>query len=90
MPKFIIRETSQEALLTVMRNAQKQISEDQIDVFLYYDTETALQIVHDVVDEAGGKQNPIDREVKDLALRIKRNKHYAAYKAAADKYMNFK
>ena len=90
MPKFIIKEQNQAPMLEVMRKTQKNLSEDQLDVFLYYDTETALQIVHDVVDEAGGRQNPIDREVKDLGLRIKRNKHYAAYKAAANKYMSFK
>lgn len=77
-------------MLEVMHKALKNLSEDQIDVFLYYDTDIALQIVRDFVDEAGGRQNPSDREVKELGLRIKRNKHYAAYNAAASKYSNFK
>jgi hypothetical protein len=34
-----------------MRKTLKNISEDDIEVFLYYDTEAALSIVTDLIDK---------------------------------------
>ena len=36
--------------IELMRKTLKNISDDDIDIFLYYDTEAALQIVNDLVD----------------------------------------
>ena len=39
--------------LSIMRNTQKNIKDADIELFLYYNPEVALQIVHDLIDEPG-------------------------------------
>jgi hypothetical protein len=42
---------SQDYLFDILRRTLRNITEDEIDVFLYYDTETALQFVDDLIDK---------------------------------------
>jgi hypothetical protein len=86
LPKFLVREDSlQDHHFELMRSTLKNISDDDIDLFLYYDTEAAISIVTDLIDkqQAGiQKRNKIDNEVKNLAHRIKKSPSYKLYKSA--------
>ena len=72
--------------LNIMRNTQKNIKESDIELFLYYNPDVAIQIVNDLIDEpnqslAGGSiNNAIDRETKHLAMRIKKCPTFKIYK----------
>jgi len=64
---------SQDYLFDILRRTLRNITEDEIDVFLYYDTETALQFVDDLIDkkikqgQVFSKNNKIDNEVRNFA-----------------------
>ena len=91
LPKFMVRQDSLEDFyFELMRKTLKNISEDEIEVFLFYDTEAALSIVTDLIDkntqvQAQQKVNKIDKEIKNLAVRIKKSQHYTLYKSAVQK-----
>jgi len=93
LPKYMVRQDSgnQDFLFELLRRTLRNISDDQIDMFLYYDTESALQIVHDLIDrrkmqgQVAQKLNRIDNEVKNLATRITRSPNYNIYKKAQSK-----
>ena len=61
--------------LDLLRRAFKHITKDEIEVFLFYETDLAVQIVTDLLDTNPTKKpqrlNPIDRELKNLATKIK-------------------
>ena len=49
--RFAIKDESHgESVLEVMGDCLKNISDEDIDMMLYYDTEAALQIVNDLAD----------------------------------------
>ncbi len=55
-----------------MRNAQKNIKDTDVEIFLYYNPDVAVQIVTDLIDEPvknmnGGMVNAIDKETRHLA-----------------------
>jgi len=62
-----------EQSLELLRNALNHVSADDIEEFLFYETEVAVQIVNDLVDSdvQRSKLNKIDREMKNLAQKIK-------------------
>lgn len=81
--------------IEVLRKTLRNIKDTDIEVFLHYNTEVAVQIVNDLVDEPGSSavgshptkspsssqlSNAIDRETKSLATRIKKCPHYKTYK----------
>jgi hypothetical protein len=70
-----------------MRKTLKNISDDEIELFLYYDTEAALENVNDLIEKPNQKLNRMDLEKKNLALRIKKSVNYNLYKSAAKKFM---
>ena len=58
-------------------------------MFLYYDTEQAMQIVNDLLEQrklggqmATGGHNKMDNEMKNMATRITKSQHYNQYKTA--------
>ena len=82
-------------MLEIMRRTLKNVTDDDIDMLLYYDTESALQIVNDLIDRpqqqgevVTTRMNKIDKEVHALAVRIKRSANYVLYHKAVSKYMN--
>ena len=81
-------DTNQDFHFELLRKTLKNVTEDEIDLFLYYDTESALQIVNDFIEKRQGQQittklNKIDHEVKNLALRIQKSSNFKLYKSAA-------
>ena len=92
LPKFIVREDSnQEFHFELLRRTLKNISDDEIELFLYYDTEAALENVNDLIEkQPTQKLNRMDLEKKNLALRIKKSANYNLYKTAAKKFMGIK
>jgi len=51
LPKFMVRQdTLQDQHFEIMRKTLKNIHDDEIDLFLYYDTEAAISIVHDLIE----------------------------------------
>mmetsp|Transcript_41325 Transcript_41325/g.62958 ORF Transcript_41325/g.62958 Transcript_41325/m.62958 type:complete len:92 (+) Transcript_41325:1642-1917(+) len=77
--------TSSDYHFDLLRRTLKHISDDEIDKFLYYDTDAALQIVSDLVDKraVGQSVNKIDNELRSLGLRIKKSSNYNLYYNAA-------
>lgn len=69
-----------------MKKTQKNIKDSDIEIFIYYNPEVALQIVNDLVDEpninlsGNSMSNAIDKETKTLALRIKKSPNFKFYK----------
>jgi len=52
LPKFMVRQDSvQDFYFELMRKTLKNITDDEIDLLLYYDTENALSIVQDLIDK---------------------------------------
>jgi hypothetical protein len=82
-------DTNQDFHFELLRRTLKNVSEDQIDLFLYYDTEAALQIVSDFLENrsVGQRLNKMDNEVKNLAVKIQKSQNFNLYKSAAMKYM---
>ena len=56
LPKLMIRQDfpTSDYHFDLLRRTLKQVSEDDIETFLYYDTMAALQIVSDLVDKRMG------------------------------------
>lgn len=80
--------------LEILRKAQKNIKDSDVQVFLHINPDVAVQIVNDLVDEPtnnisqGGAynnsvSNAIDKETKILAQRIKKCPNYRQYKSVA-------
>ena len=68
----------------------RNVSDDQIDMFLFYETDQAIQIVHDLIDQrktniASSNFDKIDNEMRNMATRITKSHHYAHYKTAINK-----
>ena len=58
----------------------KNISQDEVEVFLFYETEMSLQMVRDLIEPQGGnKIDGVDRETRNLAKKIKNCPHYRIY-----------
>jgi len=60
--------------LEIMRKTQKIIKDSDIQVFLHYTPDVAVQIVNDLIDEPSNMQgfgnsvsNAIDKETKNIA-----------------------
>jgi hypothetical protein len=52
LPKFMVRQdNSQDFYFELLRKTLKNISDDEIDLFLYYGTEAAISIVSDLIDK---------------------------------------
>lgn len=52
MPKFIIKQDNmQDFYFELMRKTLKNITDDEIEMLLFYDTEAALSIVSDLIDK---------------------------------------
>eukprot|EP00347_Sterkiella_histriomuscorum_P010472 403376151 len=77
--------------LEILRKAQKQVRDQDVQVFLHINPDVAVQIVNDLIDEQtsslnqGGAyhnsfSNAIDKETKILAQRIKKCPNYRQYK----------
>lgn len=43
--------SNQEFLFELLRRTHRNISDDQIDMFLYYDTDHAMQIANDLLEK---------------------------------------
>lgn len=85
-----------EASLALLRKTLKNIKDEEIEVFLHYSPEVAVQIVNDLIDEPSNSAGPgsaqrfdsgggklstaIDREMRTLAQRVKKCPHYKSYK----------
>lgn len=51
LPKFMVRQdTHSDKYFELMRKTLKNITDDEIDLFLYYDTESAISIVKDLTE----------------------------------------
>ena len=86
----------QESSLALLRKALKNIKDEEIEVFLHYSPEVAVQIVNDLIDEPSNSAGPgsaqrfesgggklstaIDREMRTLAQKVKKCPHYKSYK----------
>ncbi|CDW84307.1 UNKNOWN [Stylonychia lemnae] len=76
--------------LEIMRKTQKLIKDSDIQVFLHYTPDVAVQIVNDLIDEPTSNiqgqmnsiSNAIDKETKNIAMRIKKCPNYKHYKQA--------
>ena len=90
--------------IDIMRKTQKIIKDVDIEIFLHYNPEVALQIVNDLIDEPNmnmmnqgnanqsmannnlnnsvNLSNAIDKETKNLAMRIKKCPNFKYYKQA--------
>lgn len=103
--KELIRHAEQltetmEDCLEIMRRTQKAIKDTDIEMFMYYNPDVALQIVNDLVEEPNKNlnsmgsgasiSNTIDKETKNLALRIKKSPSYKYYKQFSTNTGNFK
>jgi hypothetical protein len=75
--------------LDILRKAQKGIRDEDIETFLFLNLDVAIQIVNDLIDEPnsnlnayniGSINNTIDKETKNLAVRIKKSPNYKVYK----------
>ena len=85
-----------------MRRTQKNIKDADIEMFMHFNPEVALQIVNDLVDEpnlnlnngngvAGASiSNVIDKETKTLALRIKKSPSFKFYKQHAASIVSYR
>ena len=86
---MVRQDSSEDFYFELMRRTLKNITDDDIDVFLYYDTESALSIVSDLIDKqqisAKTKPNKIDNESKNFAHRIKKSSNFNLYKNAVKK-----
>jgi hypothetical protein len=52
LPKFMVRQDSvQDFYFELMRKTLKNVTDDEIDLLLYYDTENALSIVQDLIEK---------------------------------------
>ena len=69
--------------MEILRTSQKNILDSDIEIFLYYCPEVSLSIVKDMLEESSN--NPIDRESRQLAIRIKKCPHYKVTKQIFDK-----
>lgn len=93
LTKFVVKQGSlqDQYVFELMRRTLKNISEDEIDLFLYYDTEAAISIVQDLIEkqQVGISQlSKIDNEVKNLANRIKKSPNFNLYKNALKRQTN--
>ena len=69
-----------EQSLDTLRRALKSISQDDVEVFLFYETERSLQIVRDLIEPQGGsKIDGVDKETRNFAMKIKNCPHYRLY-----------
>lgn len=90
---MVRQDNNQNFYFELLRKTLKNITDDEIDLFLYYDTDSALSIVTDLLDKQqvstnqAQKLNPIDNEVKNLAQRIKKSANFNLYKTAAQRYL---
>lgn len=51
LPKFMVRQdNNQDFHFQLLRKTLKNITDDEIDLFLYYDTDSALSIVADLIE----------------------------------------
>jgi hypothetical protein len=73
--------------LELLRRTLKNIRDEDIEVFLHYNTEVAVQIVNDLIDEPAHQSHrssslstAIDKETRGLAQRVKKCPHYKSYK----------
>mmetsp|Transcript_3440 Transcript_3440/g.5844 ORF Transcript_3440/g.5844 Transcript_3440/m.5844 type:complete len:157 (-) Transcript_3440:12-482(-) len=90
LPKFMVRQdlVNSDYHFDLLRKTLRNVSDEDLDTLVYYDTEQALQIVNDLVDNKqavahAGKLNKIDNELRSLALRIKKSPNYNLYSKAA-------
>ena len=68
--------------IELMRRAFKNISEPDLEAFLYHNTDVAVQIVTDLLEVAGpGQINSIDKETKQFALKLRKHALYKPYKS---------
>ena len=72
--------------LNVLKTTFKQISDEEIDLFLYHESDDACAYVADLVDDIqpGTKLKPVDNENRRLALKIKKSPNYKGTKAVVD------
>jgi hypothetical protein len=86
---MVRQDNSQDFYFELLRKTLRNISDDEIDLFLYYGTEAAISIVADLIDKQNlqsqqvQKLNKIDKEVKNLATRIRKSANFNLYKNAA-------
>ena len=66
--------SADEQSLELLRRAFKHITKDDIEVFLFYETDIAVRMVNELVENQSGspkRLNAREREMKNLALKIK-------------------
>ncbi len=81
-------ESQDEVNLTILKEClQSYIKDYHCQTFLYFNTDTAVKLVRDLVEEApahpNGKGSLLDKELKQFALKLKKQPHFEQFKEAA-------
>ena len=68
--------------MKIVHRTLKNIRDVDVELFLHFCHDNALQIVSDLLDDVkpSQKMNAIDRETKNFAARIKKSPHFKFYK----------
>ena len=86
LSKLLAKEgDASEQSLDILRKALQNISHSDIEVFIFYETEMALQIVRDLYEPAAGRKlDGVDRETHNFAVKIRNCPHYRIYSQGLD------
>ena len=75
----------EEENLAIIRKTLKNIKDSEVELFLHFNPDIAVQIVSDLVEDTravGRNLSAVDKETKHFAQRIKNCPNYKMYKAA--------
>jgi hypothetical protein len=66
-------------LVKILDEAYNNISAMDIEMFLFYESESALQLVKEHVESRSPSNNLVDKSLRKLALKVSKNTHYKFY-----------